>query len=76
MKTRLACFAYSVCVSAAAVAVDPLPAVLTVAGYSGPDRTQRLIAGAKKEGELMIYSSLTKADQCCRVPNVCRSAPF
>jgi iron(III) transport system substrate-binding protein len=33
-----------------------------LASYSGPDRTQRLIDGAKKEGALMIYSSMTVAD--------------
>ena len=31
--------------------------------YSGPDRTERLIAGAKKEGVLTIYSSVTTDDQ-------------
>ena len=30
--------------------------------YSGPDRTERLIAGAKKEGVLTIYSSVTTDD--------------
>src|SRR5215831_8235276 len=33
-----------------------------LASYSGPDRTQRLIAGAKKEGALMIYSSMIVSD--------------
>jgi len=46
-----------------ALAVDPSPGVLNVAGYRGPDRTARLIAGAKKEGELLLYSSLTQEDQ-------------
>src|SRR6516225_5281757 len=60
---RLACFVCSLLVVSVALAADPLPGVLAVSGYSGPDRTQRLVAGAKKEGELMIYSSLTPADQ-------------
>jgi len=30
--------------------------------YSGPDRTQRLIAGAKREGMVSVYSSLTIDD--------------
>ncbi|HSN20000.1 MAG TPA: extracellular solute-binding protein [Usitatibacter sp.] len=47
----------------AALAVDPSPEVAAVAGYTGPDRTQRLIEGAKKEGELMVYSSITPKDQ-------------
>jgi iron(III) transport system substrate-binding protein len=33
-----------------------------LATYSGPDRTARLIAGAKKENALTIYSSMTTAD--------------
>src|SRR5215510_14064982 len=33
-----------------------------LATYSGADRTQRLIAGARKENALMIYSSMTVAD--------------
>jgi iron(III) transport system substrate-binding protein len=36
--------------------------VAELAAYAGPDRTQRLIAGAKKEGALMIYTSMTVAD--------------
>lgn len=33
-----------------------------LAAYSGPDRTQLLIAGAKKEGVVNVYSSMTVAD--------------
>ncbi len=36
--------------------------VAELAAYSGADRTQRLIAGARKENALMIYSSMTVAD--------------
>jgi iron(III) transport system substrate-binding protein len=36
--------------------------VAELATYSGADRTQRLIAGARKENALMIYSSMTVAD--------------
>ena len=36
-----------------------------LAMYSGPDRTERLIAGAKKEGVLTIYSSVTSDDSAC-----------
>ena len=46
-----------------AFAVDPSPEVAAVAAYTGPDRAQRLIEGAKKEGELMVYSSITPKDQ-------------
>jgi iron(III) transport system substrate-binding protein len=33
-----------------------------LAMYSGPDRTERLIAGAKREGMVSVYSSLTVDD--------------
>jgi iron(III) transport system substrate-binding protein len=33
-----------------------------LAAYSGPDRTQKLVDGAKKENALNIYSSMTTAD--------------
>src|SRR3984893_5356075 len=33
------------------------PPIADIASYAGPDRTQRLIAGAKKEGALTLYSS-------------------
>jgi iron(III) transport system substrate-binding protein len=36
--------------------------VAELATYSGADRTQRLIDGARKENALMIYSSMTVAD--------------
>ena len=34
-----------------------------LANYSGADRTARLVAGAKKEGTVTLYSSATLADQ-------------
>src|SRR5882672_7155178 len=38
------------------------PPLVDIASYAGPDRTQRLIAGAKKEGALTLYSSGTIED--------------
>jgi iron(III) transport system substrate-binding protein len=38
------------------------PSVADLAFYAGPDRTERLIAGAKKEGSLTLYTSLTVDD--------------
>ncbi len=35
------------------------PSAIDIATYSGSDRTQRLIDGAKKEGTLLLYSSLS-----------------
>jgi len=63
VRTRLAFCAFSLFLASTAAAVEPLPGVAAVAAYRGAERTQRLIAGAKKEGELMIYSSLTPDDQ-------------
>ncbi len=34
-----------------------------LASYSGPDRGARLLAGAKREGTVTLYSSATLADQ-------------
>jgi len=36
--------------------------ITEVMAYSGPDRQQRLIEGAKKEGQLTLYSSLVVED--------------
>jgi iron(III) transport system substrate-binding protein len=63
VRTRLAFCAFSLLLASTALAVEPLPGVAAVAAYKGSERTERLIAGAKKEGELMIYSSLTPDDQ-------------
>src|SRR5258707_10452794 len=60
---RLTCCVFSVLLALPASGVEPTPGVADVAAYSGPERTARLIAGAKKEGELMLYSSLTQDDQ-------------
>ena len=47
---------------AAAPALAQTKAVAELAAYSGADRTQRLVEGAKKEGAVMIYSSMTVED--------------
>jgi iron(III) transport system substrate-binding protein len=61
---RRACFAFSLLLAAAsAAAVEPSAGVASVAALKGAERTARLIAGAKQEGELMLYSSLTPDDQ-------------
>src|SRR5436190_6363539 len=33
-----------------------------IAAYEGPDREKRLVEGAKKEGELMLYTSIPVED--------------
>jgi iron(III) transport system substrate-binding protein len=50
----------SVCVSLAIPA--RAQSIAEIARYAGPDRTQRLVDGAKKEGLVTIYSSAVIAD--------------
>jgi iron(III) transport system substrate-binding protein len=47
---------------AAAAAAPDAAAVAALARYDGADRTQRLIDGARREGELVLYTSLTVDD--------------
>ena len=54
---------FGLAAAGAILAVEPTPGVSAVAAYSGPDRAERIVAAAKKEGELMLYSSLTQEDQ-------------
>jgi iron(III) transport system substrate-binding protein len=55
-------------IGAAVTALPALPAyaqasrVAEVAGYQGPDRDKRLIEGARKEGEVTVYSSMPVDD--------------
>lgn len=39
------------------------PSLAGIAAYGGPDRTARLIAGAKQEGEVTVYTSETVDDE-------------
>ena len=48
----------ALCVPAAAQSLT----LAELATYSGPDRTERLIAGARKEGSVTLYSSMTVGD--------------
>ena len=58
--------------TALALVGAPLPAlaqsVADLASLSGPDRTQKLIEGAKKEGTVSIYTSITTEDMNVLVP--------
>jgi iron(III) transport system substrate-binding protein len=61
-------FGAAVCWLCSAFAAPPAsaqsgsPALDAIATYSGPDRTARLITGAKKEGEVDVYTSETIDD--------------
>src|SRR5437764_2112933 len=60
--------AFAVAIAAAlmaapATAQQPKPPTLAeLATYDGPDRTKRLVEGAKKEGAVAVYSSVTVDD--------------
>src|SRR3954452_2481429 len=47
----------------ASSALAQAPTLAELANYTGADRTQRLIAGAKREGVVNVYSSVTVDDQ-------------
>src|SRR3954468_23085939 len=57
----LAALALALALLAAGVAAQA-QSLAELATYAGPDRTQKLIDGAKKENALNIYSSMTTAD--------------
>ena len=50
----------AVCICGASARAQTLA---ELASYSGPDRSARLVAGAKREGTVTLYSSATLADQ-------------
>ena len=58
----LAGFCIAVAASLVVVPSTHAQTMADIAHYSGPDRTQRLIDGAKKEGTVTLYSSATVAD--------------
>ncbi|MGH8701044.1 MAG: ABC transporter substrate-binding protein [Burkholderiales bacterium] len=66
MKDDLVCLLTSAfCLLAAAPAAAQVKGALTaaeVAQYQGPDREQRLIEGARKEGGLLLYTSFSTSD--------------
>jgi iron(III) transport system substrate-binding protein len=45
-----------------ATALAQAPSLADLAFYAGADRTERLVAGAKREGSLTLYTSLTVED--------------
>jgi len=50
--------------------------VATVAAYRGPDRTARLEAGARREGALMLYTSMDLQESRPLVDGFMRKYPF
>ncbi len=45
-----------------ALGQDGVPSVADLGRYAGPDRTERLIAGAKREGTVAVYTSANVED--------------
>jgi iron(III) transport system substrate-binding protein len=60
---RLATALFALLIAAGAPAVATAQTLSDLANYAGPDRTARLVAGAKREGTVTLYSSATLADQ-------------
>lgn len=58
----IAAFSIAVAASFAGAVSGHAQTMADLAQYSGPDRTQRLIDGAKKEGAVTLYSSAVVAD--------------
>jgi iron(III) transport system substrate-binding protein len=52
----------------ARAAAPDAAAVAALAGYQGADRTARLVEGARREGELTLYTSLTVDDMAALNP--------
>lgn len=59
----VACLLCSTFLTGTVSAQSSPPALAEIAAYNGPDRTARLIAGAKKEGEVDVYTSATVDDE-------------
>jgi iron(III) transport system substrate-binding protein len=57
-----ACFVALACFFAPSAVLAQSATLAELAMYSAPDRTERLIAGAKREGTVTVYSSLTVDD--------------
>ncbi len=65
MKQRFCLLIFAYCLLAAgpaAAQVKGAPTLAEVAMYQGPDREQRLIEGARKEGGLTLYTSFSTSD--------------
>jgi iron(III) transport system substrate-binding protein len=58
----LAAFALAALTSAMPSALAQTPIMAEIASYQGPDRMQRLIEGAKKEGTVSVYGSSVSED--------------
>src|SRR5207253_8724496 len=58
----MACSLALALVVIASAQVKPASPMEQIASYTGADRMQRLIAGAKKEGTLSVYTSLQTTD--------------
>lgn len=62
MKRRFSILTAAFCLAALAAPPGLAQTAAELALYQGPDREQRLIEGAKKEGGLMLYTSFSTND--------------
>jgi iron(III) transport system substrate-binding protein len=63
MRCKRFCLLTSaICLLAVAPAPAAESALAGLAQYEGPDREQRLVEGARREGRLVLYTSLTVDD--------------
>ena len=62
MKRHFFLFTLVVCAVCSAFAQNNAATVAAIATYEGADRMERLIAGAKKEGTLTLYTSIAASD--------------
>src|SRR5438874_12930184 len=60
--SAVAAAAAAMLLAAPTLAQQRPPTLAELAMYDGPDRTKRLVEGAKKEGAVTIYSSVTVDD--------------
>jgi iron(III) transport system substrate-binding protein len=61
LRDAAACFIALACLAPGGVLAQGA-SLAELAMYSGPDRTERLVAGARREGTVTIYTSLTVDD--------------
>jgi iron(III) transport system substrate-binding protein len=62
MKRNVLLFAVALCAANFASAQNKADSAAAIATYEGADRMERLIAGAKKEGVLSLYTSIAAPD--------------
>ncbi len=63
LRLTLVAMSVHLCTAATASAQSAKTEIEAIALYQGPDRQQKLLEGARKEGSLNLYTSMIAADQ-------------